>query len=84
MLHILLSPQEAYFLANLRGLPVSCFKAIRGGDVCTRDFGRGRCENLSGAISWLTFSRAEQPTSAPSLRPRGPCLNRSEQIFGVL
>jgi len=31
------------------------FKAIRGRDGCTRDFGRGRYENLSGAISWLTF-----------------------------
>jgi len=30
-------------------------KAIRGRDGCTRDFGRGRYENLSGAISWLTF-----------------------------
>jgi hypothetical protein len=36
------------------------FKAIRGRDGCTRDFGRGRYENLSGAISWLTFSRAEE------------------------
>jgi hypothetical protein len=31
------------------------FKAIRGRDGGTRDFGRGRYENLSGAISWLTF-----------------------------
>jgi hypothetical protein len=38
------------------------FKAIRGRDGCTRHFGCGRYENLSGAISWLTFSRAEQPT----------------------
>jgi hypothetical protein len=30
-------------------------KAIRGRDGCTRDFGGGRHENLSGAISWLTF-----------------------------
>jgi hypothetical protein len=31
------------------------FKAIRGRDGFTRDFGHGRYENLSGAISWLTF-----------------------------
>src|SRR6202022_3353781 len=30
-------------------------KAICGRDGCTRDFGRDRYENLSGAISWLTF-----------------------------
>jgi hypothetical protein len=30
-------------------------KAILGRDGCARDFGRGRYENLSGAISWLTF-----------------------------
>src|ERR1700720_3893315 len=30
-------------------------KAIRGRDGCTRDFGCGHYENLSGAISWLTF-----------------------------
>ena len=30
-------------------------KAIRGRDGCTRDLGCGRYENLSGAISWLTF-----------------------------
>jgi hypothetical protein len=40
--------------------PVS--KAICGRDGFTRDFCRGGCENLSGAISWLTFSRAEQLT----------------------
>jgi hypothetical protein len=51
ILHILLSFQEAYFLVNLRGLPVSCSNRF----VATRDFGRGRYENLSGAISWLTF-----------------------------
>jgi hypothetical protein len=28
---------------------------IRGRDGFTRDSGRGRYENLSGAISWLTF-----------------------------
>jgi Protein of unknown function (DUF2924) len=33
------------------------FKAICGRDGFTRDFGCGRCENLSGALSWLTFSR---------------------------
>ena len=30
-------------------------KAIRGRDGCTRDLGCGHYENLSGAISWLTF-----------------------------
>jgi hypothetical protein len=30
-------------------------KAIRGGDGFMRDFGCGRYENLSGAISWLAF-----------------------------
>jgi hypothetical protein len=39
------------------------FKAIGGRDGFTRDFGRGRHENLTGAISWLTFSRTEQLTS---------------------
>jgi hypothetical protein len=38
------------------------FKAIRGRDGFTRDFDRGHHENLSGAISWLTFSRPEQLT----------------------
>jgi hypothetical protein len=52
ILHILLSFQVAYFLANLRGLSVSC-----------PIFGCGRYENLSGAISRLTFSRAEPLTS---------------------
>ena len=31
------------------------FNAIRGRDGFTRDFGCGRSENLSRAISWLTF-----------------------------
>jgi hypothetical protein len=31
------------------------FKAICGRDGCTRDFGCGRYENLSGALSWLTL-----------------------------
>src|ERR1019366_4348479 len=47
--------EEAYFLPNLRGLPVSRSKALRGRDGFTRDFGCGRHANLSGAISWLTF-----------------------------
>jgi hypothetical protein len=37
-------------------------KAIRGRDGFTRHFGRDRYENLFGAISWLTFLRAEQLT----------------------
>jgi hypothetical protein len=46
----------------LRGLLVPGSKAICGRDGFTRDFGRSRHENLSGAISWLTFSWAEQLT----------------------
>src|SRR5450756_3106972 len=37
------------------GVAVPCTKAICGGDGFARDFGRGRHENLSGAISWFTF-----------------------------
>jgi hypothetical protein len=55
MLKELLSSKEAYLLANLRGLPVSCSSAICGRDGFTRNFGCGGHENLSGAISWLTF-----------------------------
>jgi len=38
---------------------------ICGRDGFTRDFGCSRYENLSGAISWLTFflGRSQQPTS---------------------
>jgi hypothetical protein len=43
--------------------PGLVFKAFRCRDGFTCDFGCGRYENLSGAISWLTFSRAEQLTS---------------------
>jgi hypothetical protein len=38
--------------------------AIRGRDAFARDFRRSGDEDLSGAISWLTFSRAEQLTAA--------------------
>jgi len=48
-----LSSQEAYFLAN--GFTGLVFKANCGRDAFTRDFGCGRYENLSGALSWLTF-----------------------------
>ena len=41
---------------SFAGVTGLVFKAIRGRDGCTREFGRGRYENLSGAISWLTFS----------------------------
>ena len=50
------------FSREFAGVTGLVFKAIRGRDGFTRDFGCGRYENLSGAISWLTFSRAEQPT----------------------
>src|SRR3984893_12532295 len=51
------------FCREFAGVTGLVSKAIRGRDGCTRDFGRGRHENLSGAISWLTFLRAEQLTS---------------------
>ena len=51
------------FSREFAGVTGLVFKAIRGRDGCTRDFGCGRHENLSGAISWLTFPRAEQLTS---------------------
>jgi hypothetical protein len=51
------------FSREFAGFTGLVFKAIRGRDGCTRDFGCGRYENLSGAISWLTFPRADQLTS---------------------
>jgi hypothetical protein len=59
ILQMVLPSQEAYFLANFRGLLVPRSAAIRGRDGFRGDFGCGRHENLSGALSWLTFSRAE-------------------------
>ncbi len=53
---------ECLFSREFAGVTGLVFKAIRGRDGFTRDFGRGRHENLSGAISWLTFLRAEQLT----------------------
>jgi hypothetical protein len=58
----------AHFLTNLRGLAVPCSKVICGRDGFARDFGRSRYENLSGAISWFTFSPAEQRRQA---KPKG-------------
>jgi hypothetical protein len=55
ILHILLSFQEAYFLANLRGLPVSCSKRFVAETVARAISAAAVYENLSGAISWLTF-----------------------------
>jgi hypothetical protein len=55
ILHELLFFWAANFHAYLRGLAVPCHRAVCGRDGLTRDFGRGRHENLSGAISWLTF-----------------------------
>src|ERR1700730_6125964 len=51
------------FSREFAGVTGLVSKAIRGSDGCTRDFGCGRSENLSGAISRLTFSRAEPLTS---------------------
>jgi hypothetical protein len=47
------------FSREFAGFTGLVFKAIRGRDGCTRDFGCGRYENLSGAISWLTFFAGE-------------------------
>jgi hypothetical protein len=55
------------------GLVVPRSKAVCGRDGLARDFGRGRHENLFGAISW--FSRAEQLTPGESKaigRRKGP------------
>src|ERR1700681_2068465 len=46
---------ESLFSREFAGVTGLVSKAIRGRDGCTRDFGCGRYENLSGAISWLTF-----------------------------
>jgi hypothetical protein len=43
------------FSREFAGVTGLMFKAIHGRDGCTRDFACGRYENLSGAISWLTF-----------------------------
>src|ERR1700736_4337105 len=54
MTYIIVFP-GSLFSREFAGVTGLVFKAIRGRDGCTRDFGRGRYENLSGAISWLTF-----------------------------
>jgi hypothetical protein len=54
---------ESLFSYEFAGVTGLAFEAICGRDGFTRNFGRGRHENLSGAISWLTFLRAEQLTS---------------------
>jgi hypothetical protein len=59
ILQMCLSFWEADFLVDFRRFMVPRSRAIRGRDGCTGDFGCDRHENLSGAISWLTFSRAE-------------------------
>ena len=50
------------FSREFAGFTGLVFNAIRGRDGFTRDFGCGRYENLSGTISWLTFSRQAKPT----------------------
>src|ERR1700719_4428920 len=52
--YIIVSP-GSLFSREFAGVTGLVFKAIRGRDGCTRDFGGGRHANLSGAISWLTF-----------------------------
>jgi hypothetical protein len=56
MLHILLS--SSLFSREFAGFTGLEFKAIRGRAETGRETGGGRCENLSGVISGLTFSRA--------------------------
>jgi hypothetical protein len=51
------------FCREFAGVTGLAFNTIRGRDGCTRNFGRDGYENLSGVISWLTFSPAEQLTS---------------------
>jgi hypothetical protein len=55
ILQELLSFRAAHFRAYLRGLVVPRFKAVCGRDGSTGHFDRRRHENLSWAISWLTF-----------------------------
>jgi hypothetical protein len=43
---------------------------ICGRDGFTRDFGFGRYENLSGAISWLTFFSGEGEAKSLHAKPR--------------
>jgi hypothetical protein len=43
------------FSREFGGVTGLVFKAIRGRDGYTRDFGCDGYENLYGAISWLTF-----------------------------
>src|SRR3984893_11867854 len=43
------------FSREFAGVTGLVSKAIRGRDGFARDFGCSRYENLSGAISWLTF-----------------------------
>jgi len=51
----LLSFRSANFHRYFRGLAVPRHGAVCGRDGLTRNFGRSRHENLSRAISWLTF-----------------------------
>jgi hypothetical protein len=43
------------FSREFAGFTGLVFEALRGRDGFTRGFGCSRHENLSGAISWLTF-----------------------------
>jgi hypothetical protein len=55
LLHELLSFRVASFHAYLRGLAVACHGGFAAETVLRANSGRCRHENLSGAISWLTF-----------------------------
>jgi hypothetical protein len=66
---------ESLFSREFAGFTGLVSKAIRGRDDFRRDFGRGRCENLSGAISWLTFSRRSSRRQAEAFGG-GNSLNR--------
>jgi DNA-binding protein HU-beta len=57
---------EVDFSATLRGFPAAKCNRVWRGDAYPRSLGRRGHENLSGAISWFTFLRAE----VAKLRPR--------------
>src|SRR6516162_5969538 len=58
------------FSAVFTGVTVPCHGAVYGRDGLPRDFGRSRHENLSKAISWLTFL-AGGAANAEGIKPIG-------------
>jgi hypothetical protein len=57
------------FSREFAGVTGLVSKAIRGRDGVTRDFGWDGYENLSGAISWLTFFAGGARESRPFYLP---------------